>query len=310
MTTEHPGKARVLVVGSLNVDLTLAVDAVPRPGETVLAGSPSRSCGGKGANQAVAAARAGATVAMVGCIGRDDGAAALLDQLNLDGIDTSRITRSELPTGLAIIAVEATGENAIIVAPGANSGCTPEVVAKGLADLVAPDIVVVQAEIPTESITAAAEYAARANARLVLNLAPPVPINLDELPMSVLIVNEHEARSIGKDPACSLDDLALELAVRLSASVLITLGGAGVLVAEAGQVTHLPPYQAAEVIDTSGAGDAFVGAFSAALAHGAETIEAAQWGSASGAIAVAAHGAQGGNATSERIQRIITPGRS
>jgi ribokinase len=306
---------RVVVVGSLNVDLTLNVAAIPRPGETVLALDQGQGCGGKGANQAVAAARAGAATLMVGCVGTDPGAELLLARLGADGVDVSRVTAGPWPTGLAVVAVDETGENAIIVAAGANGHCGAGQVRDALADLRSGDVVVAQGEIPVDAIGAAASAAAAAGARFVLNLAPPVPVGPELLAgVAVLVVNEHEAAAVldragvatGPDPR-DRDGVARQVAVTSGAAAVVTLGGRGVLLAEAPDAAQVevPAIRPPRIVDTTGAGDAFVGALCAALAGGYPLADAVRWGAAAGSIAVAAAGAQGGRATPEAIQALL-----
>jgi ribokinase len=307
------GIGRVVVVGSLNVDLTLAVRDIPRPGETVLATDQGQGCGGKGANQAVAAARAGAPVRMVGCVGTDPGGDLLLERLGADGVEVGRVTRGEWPTGLAVVAVESSGENAIIVAAGANEHCDPEQVTAALADLGPGDVVVAQAEIPQAAIAAAARSATATGARFVLNLAPPIRVDRELLDaVTVLVVNEHEAAAVLEQLGGTVDPgapaPAPQLASRLGAAVVVTLGGRGVLLVDApgAEPVGVPPIPPPRIVDTTGAGDAFVGALCAALAQGHPLAEAVRWGAAAGSIAVAAAGAQGGRATPSAIKDLLS----
>jgi ribokinase len=150
---------RVYVVGSLNADLTVKVPRVPMPGETLLGGAFRHGCGGKGANQAVAAARAGASAVMIGAVGTDFAGDRLLAQLAADGIDTTHVARAATATGLAVVYVDDEGENSIAVVPGANLDCTPQHVSAALQNLAAADVVLAQGEIPASSIAAAAESA-------------------------------------------------------------------------------------------------------------------------------------------------------
>ncbi len=293
---------RVVVVGSLNQDLTVVVDTIPTSGETVLGGEVVYACGGKGANQAIAAARAGAAVRMVGCVGNDPAGDALVEQLRHDGVGTAAVTFVPGPTGLAVIAVDRSGENTIIVSPGANAACTAGTVTDALSDLQPDDVVVAQAEISVDGIAAAADLAAAGGARFVLNLAPPVPLDLSQLRMTALVVNEHEACVVAGQLGVAGPN---ELAERLGTTVVVTRGADGVLIADADGETHLSAYPADVVVDTTGAGDAFVGALAAALVAGSSLADAVRWGAAAGSIAVAAAGAQGGRATAGAIQRVL-----
>lgn len=295
---------RVFVVGSLNLDLVLTVEDCPAPGETVLARAVSRGCGGKGANQAVSAARAGALVVMVGCVGDDQGAQRLRHGLEVAGVDASGVVSVPGESGLAVVTVARDGENQIVVAPGANRRVDEGVVRSGLASLTGADVVLTQAEIPVAAIQAAAAVASERGARFVLNLAPPVAIALDGLELHTLLVNQHEAAAIisGTSP----EELATGLAERLATRVVVTLGADGVMVAGDGPVHRLAAYPPQRVVDTTGAGDAFAGAFAAALANGAGIDDAVRFGAAAGSLTVAAAGAQGAaDTTAEALRAII-----
>lgn len=295
---------RVFVVGSLNLDLVLSVETCPAPGETVLARAVSRGCGGKGANQAVSAARAGAQVTMVGCTGDDPGARLLRQALGAAGVDAAGVIEVPGESGLAVVTVSADGENQIVVAPGANLQADERVVRAGLASLGPADVVLAQAEIPVAAITAAAAVARERGARFVLNLAPPVALPLEGLGLDTLLVNQHEAAAIaaGNSP----EALAGVLADRLGARVVVTLGADGVMVGGDGPVRRLAAYPPVRVVDTTGAGDAFAGAFAAALADGEGIDGAVRFGAAAGSLTVAAAGAQGAvDTTAEALRAII-----
>ncbi len=269
---------RVVVVGSINVDQVAQVERHPRPGETVLALGHEQLAGGKGANQAVAAAAAGATVLMVGCVGDDDPGRAYLRRLADRGVDVTHVHISpDQPTGAAYIVVDDERENTIVVVPGAN-GASSDGWPAGFPELTADDVVVLQLEIPLGDVRWAAERAARAGSRIVLNIAPYA-----DLPSSVLaladpvVANEHEALLLADSDATA-------------SSLLVTLGRNGaVWDGEVVPAVQLAPEQ---VRDTTGAGDAFVGALAAALARGASRREALLAASAAGAQAVTHPGAQ------------------
>lgn len=299
---------RVHVVGSLNEDLVLAVGRIPSPGETVRGAYVGRTCGGKGANQAVAAARAGATVNMVGCVGDDDAGTRLVQALLDEGVDVSGVLRVDGPSGLAVVSVAEDGENAIVVAPGANEHCTPDLVRSALADVSPGDVVVAQGEVSGLAVHAAAEQARAASAYFVLNLAPVVDVDPARTRIDLLVVNEHEATELTRRSGRTTEEVADQAAHLCRAwrsSVIVTLGPAGAVCATGGVTTHLPSYEVERVVDTTGAGDAFVGALAAALALGASVQAAARWGLAAGALAVAAEGAQGGRATPQRIAELV-----
>jgi ribokinase len=267
---------RVVVLGSLNVDLVTEVDRHPRPGETVLAlGALHRYAGGKGGNQAVAAAATGVAVAMVGAVGDDDGGQAYLRRLSARGIDVTGVrTLTGQASGQAWITVDADGENAIVVIPGANG----EVYAPDLSGLGEGDVLLVQLEIPLPTVARAARAAQERGARVVVNAAPYAALPADVASLAdPLVVNEHEA-------------LLLADSGVVPSSLLVTFGAAGC--DWDGERFDGTPVPSEEVVDTTGAGDAFCGALAAALAQGFDRVEAVRRGSAAGAAAVRHAGAQ------------------
>ncbi|MFI5694018.1 ribokinase [Kribbella sp. NPDC051586] len=243
----------VVVVGSANVDLVLPVQRIPRPGETVLAGVMSRGPGGKGANQAVAAARAGARTAMVVALGADDGGALLREVLDEAGVDLSLATTGDAPTGTAIITVEDSGENSIVVAPGANGELTLSEAA--LAAIGQAKIVLSQLEIPLPTVQAAAA----ASAYFILNAAPAAELP-DELlaEVDLLVVNETEAEAIGGPDRSAL--------LKKVPAAIVTLGGDGAVVLTRDSDEIVVPGVPVDVIDTTAAGDTFCGVLAAGLA--------------------------------------------
>jgi ribokinase len=290
--------ASIVVVGSLNLDLVIAVPACPRPGETVIGGDLRRFHGGKGANQAVAAARAGGRVAMVGCVGSDDAGTALLDGLARDRIDASQVSRSAGPSGLAVIAVDRDGENSIVVVPGANAELTPA--ALGDEPRSGAAVALIQLEIPIETVAAAVARAAERRIPVVLNAAPAHP----GLPASllaavdVLVVNQHEAASLAgasrsaQTSAAAAPELAGALCRRGPRCVVITRGARGLVWhAGNGDVGEMAAFDVT-VVDTTAAGDAFCGALAVAIAERAAWRDALRFASAAGALAVTRSGAQ------------------
>ncbi|MGZ0152830.1 ribokinase [Kribbella sp. WER1] len=238
-------------MGSANVDLVLPVQRIPRPGETVLAGLMTRGPGGKGANQAVAAARAGARTAMVVALGDDEGGALLRDAL--DGVDLALATTSKAPTGTAIITVEESGENSIVVAPGANGELTLSGAA--LAAIGQAKVVLAQLEIPFATVQAAAAAAPY----FILNAAPAAELS-DELlaEVDLLVVNETEAEAIAGPDRSAL--------LRKVPAAVVTLGGAGAVILTRDVEEIAVPGVPVEVVDTTAAGDTFCGVLAGALA--------------------------------------------
>jgi ribokinase len=264
---------RVVVVGSINVDLTVSVDHLPAPGETVVGGRLTRSGGGKGANQAVAAARAGAAAALVGMVGMDDDGDRQLADLTAGGVDVSVVQRcADAATGTAVILLADGGENSIVVSSGANH----RLAAADIDDLVllAADVVVGQTELPPDVVDAAAAIARRAGIRFVLNCAPVVAVSAATLGSAdPLVVNEVEGMQLlGR--SASAEDLASALRNEIGArSVVVTCGADGAVVVDRDGLDHLAAV-AVDAVDTTGAGDAFVGTLAAVLAQG-ESLRAA-----------------------------------
>lgn len=288
----------VVVVGSINADLSVAVARHPMPGETLPGSDASMRPGGKGANQAVAAARLGAAVSLVGAVGDDANALVALERISTSGLDHSHVRPVPGPTGLAIVMVDDAGENSIIVVPGANGQVDAAFVDQAAEAIRAADVVVVQGEIPASGTVRAAELA---TGRFVLNLAPVMP-----LPVAVirradpLVVNEHEAdlvlRMLEPDRRPSTDmshaDVARALVAAGVPSVVMTLGSHGSLVVGRDtELTAVPPAPVTSV-DSTGAGDAFVGALVTRLAEGQPLAAAARFASRVGAFACTRLGAQ------------------
>ena len=270
---------RVVVVGSMNIDLVTHVERHPRPGETLLGSDLARVAGGKGANQAVAAAAAGPT-AMVAHVGDDAGGHAYRDRLAKLGIDVAHVVVDpDAPSGYALIVVSADGENTIVVAPGANASRRwPQTLRDGLTDLGPGDVVLLQLEIPFDAVGEAVRRAHEAGATVVVNLAPYADLPADVLDrVDVVVVNEHEGAQLA----------AAGLTAR---SLLTTLGPAGATWDGESRPGVAVPAQ--QVLDTTGAGDAFCGALCAALAAGASRSAALDAALAAGAAAVRHEGAQ------------------
>lgn len=296
----------VLVVGSINLDLSLTVERFPEAGETIIGQDVLRGGGGKGANQAVAAARLGRRVAMVGAIGNDDSGALLLRQLHHEGIDIDRVDIiDDTPSGLAVIEVDAAGENRIVVISGANAAIESSHVER-LADVVAnAPVILTQLELPTKVVDALA--AMDRNGRLILNPAPAQPgTSLDGV--DILVPNQGELAMLAGSASASandkvdagatqdeLVDQVKSLGSNLEA-VVVTLGGEGALVVDglrsgSTSVEAIEPLPV-DAIDTTAAGDAFCGGLADALCLGADITEAARWASKVAAVTVTRRGAQ------------------
>lgn len=286
--------ASVTVIGSLNVDDSLRVARHPGPGETVGARSMVTALGGKGANQAVAAARAGASVRFVGAIGADS-ASWVLDTLHADTIDTTHLLRHEdVPTGRAIVLVDDGGENSIVVVPGANHQITDEVVRDACATLTPGDVVLLQNEVPTATSRLSARLAREAGASVLWNAAP-APESLEELitEVDLLVVNEHELTAIASLlslPGGEVEALVRAVSDRLETGVVCTVGADGAFYRADGASGRVPA-KAVEPVDTTAAGDTFVGYLAAGLGRRAPLAELLRTASLAGALAVTRHGA-------------------
>lgn len=290
--------APIIVVGSANLDYLVRVATSPASGETVLAKSLVKQPGGKGANQAVAALRLGARVSLIACIGDDADGTVLLAALRGEGVDTAHVQTASAPTGLALISIDDSGQNSITVVPGANFALEVEHVRAAVNVLAreAPGaLVVVQGELPFEIIATSVRVAHAAGARAILNLAPYSTMPNETLALcDPLVVNEAEAAAMvgwRVHDAESAARAAAEL-LETARSVVITLGPEGAFWAHAEASGHVRTPFAANVVDTTGAGDAFVGALAVLLASGASLEEAVRVGVQAGTYAVARPGAQ------------------
>jgi len=301
--------SRVVVLGSLNMDLVVSLSHLPRSGETVIGDRLQRFAGGKGANQAVAAARLGAEVAMVGRVGKDSFGDELLSNLEADGVAIDGVERDpNEPTGAALILVEEGGENMIAVARGASRVVGDAEVARATSDLKESDVLLLQLEIPLAMVVAAARRAKAAGARVILNAAPAAALEASLLSqLEVLVVNELEVEPLLGRPAADPEEAeeAARMAVQQGArSAVVTLGAAGAVLVQ-GESIHRMKAQRVEAVDTTGAGDAFVGALAAALAAGAALVEAAELAGAAGAAAVTKPGAQASLPRPEDLRRLF-----
>jgi len=273
----------ILVFGSINVDLIVPVPRLPRPGETVLGGDYQLLPGGKGANQALAARRSSSKVILAGAVGADTFAGIALDQLRREGVDTRLVRTVEQPTGCAAIMVSREGENAIAVAPGANASVRSDQVAD---ELLGPDTILVsQMEVPPGETEALIRRVRGQGGRNLLNLAPALPFDLELLAeIDLLVANEAEVATIGPHPH--------QLARRLRQGLVVTRGAAGAIafLADGGRIEV--PALPIVLIDTTGAGDTFIGVLAATLDLGATLESALRRASVGAGLACLARGAQ------------------
>lgn len=318
------------MLGSINMDLVVRSPRLPAPGETLLGGPFSTSPGGKGANQAVAAARMGAEVSFIGAVGDDEHGRVMLETLKGEGIDTSRIAvREGTPTGVALITVaEGQGENTIIVAPGANATVTPGDVEAARGTIGAADVLLIQLEVPLEAVARAGEIARDLGVTVVLNAAPAMRLPAEVLASTdVLIVNETEAAVVGAEafapigpepePADELEALLLRAAGLGPGTTVLTAGAAGALFRCGRESAGRVPATPVSAIDTVGAGDAFCGALAVRLAEhqigdarGAGLdrmglMDAVCWACAAGALATTKNGAIPSLPTRAEVLRLL-----
>ena len=299
---------RVVVVGSLNQDLVVNLERMPDSGETVFGTSLERNAGGKGLNQAVAAARIGVPVSMVGSVSEDAAGDFLLGVVDDEGIERSGIARVDGFTGTAMIEVDAAGANRIVVIPGANATVTGEQVRTALAGIADIAVVLAQGEVPAEAVHAAMEVGRARGATTILNPAPvqEYPRELYEL-VDIAIPNEHEVELItGHRTTTSVDATAAArlLAEHGARTVIVTRGSRGSVWAtltRSGSCGAFPVLP----VDTVAAGDAFCGALAAALAEGRSMAEALRWGSAAGALAATVAGAVPSLPDREAVETLV-----
>lgn len=287
---------RIAVVGSLNMDLVIRTPRLPTPGETILGREFTTAPGGKGANQAVAAAKLGASVAMVGRVGTDSFGRALRESLRVDAVDTANVFADDLAaTGVAVIQVDDGGQNTIVVASGANAYVTRADIDTSRAALISANALVVQLEVPLDTVTHALQLAHEAHVLTILNPAPAQPLQPDVLALvDILAPNETEASlltDIMVNDWAGAEAAARELNRRGARTVVITLGARGALVFENNLAHQVPPFPV-KSIDATAAGDAFVATLAVARASGRDMDTALREASAAGALTATKLGAQ------------------
>jgi ribokinase len=293
---------RVVVVGSINVDLIVATARLPRPGETVLGGEFARHLGGKGANQAVAAARAGASVTMIGAVGRDADGEESVAALEAEGIDVSRIRRVDARTGVALIAVAPDGENQIVVAPGANALVSAD--DASLPDVETGDgLMLACLEVPMAAVIAALGAARRIGLQPIVNPAPARQLPPEVLAAGpILTPNEEELLALtGEADADAAVASLLDAGAR---AVIVTLAAAGALLAD-GSGRQRFPARAVDVVDATGAGDAFSGVLASWLAQGHPLDVATEAANAAASLSVTRAGARGGMPSRAAIEAAL-----
>jgi len=306
----------ILVIGSLNADLVVRAPHFPQPGETISGDDLHIIPGGKGANQAVAAAKQGASVAMLGRVGNDSFGPFLLDSLKSNSVDITHVHADDSATGTAIIVVDANGQNSIVLSAGANGKVSPADVDNVTS--LRPSLILLQLEIPIPTVLHAAQYARKNNIRVILNPAPakPLPDELISL-IDFIIPNETELSlltGIEVKDIPSAEKAAKVLLDRGAKNVIVTLGEKGALLVSGNQTTQVNAYKV-NVVDTTAAGDAFIGGFASNLlesddmrqqASSLQIIEAVKYANACGALAATKFGAQPSLPTKEETENFIS----
>jgi len=308
---DEPMCAKIAVVGSLNMDLVVRSPRIPVPGETIIGRDFQTLPGGKGANQAVAAARLGAQVSLVGRVGHDAFADSLLNNLAVNNVDCTYVVRDpESATGVALITVDDAGQNTIVVASGANMRLSPIDVTAAESIIASAEVLLLQLESPPETVLHAAEIARSHRVKVILNPAPapaePLPTRLLSL-VDFIIPNETETSlltglPLENDAQTRIAAAALrELGV---GTVILTLGARGSLLAGQTETKLFPAFKISPV-DTTAAGDAFVAGLGTAVAEGKSLADAIAWGNAAGALAATRLGAQPSLPTREAVERLL-----
>jgi len=296
--------AKILVVGSINMDLVVRVQKTPMPGETVLGGDFATYPGGKGSNQAVAAARMGGDVTMVGRVGQDDFGNTLIKTLVDNQISTTHVIKdSDAATGIAMIAVAADGENSIVVASGANYQVSVEDVNNAREFMREADVLLVQLECPLDTVSAAIDLATAYEVPVVLNPAPAQLLSKSLLSqVTFLTPNESELQILSKED--ELDKAIQKLQDWGVKNLIVTLGANGARVITGEMDRHLSAYEVTAV-DTTAAGDAFNGALAVALAEGKDLLDAVRYGMAAGALSATKRGAQPSLPTRDLVENFL-----
>lgn len=299
--------SKIAVIGSINMDIVNKVEEFPLPGETIHGRGTSYQPGGKGANQAVAAALAGDGAVMIGAVGDDAFGGVLTDSLRTCGVDTAAVSVKEGSSGLAFITVSGSGENTIVLSSGSNGRLTQADVSRDA--LAGAEIALLQNEIPPEVNLHALKLCAELGIKAYYNPAPAAPIPKEALPLiDTLVVNETEAEIVSGLPVSGVDDAHRAAEALLAAGVrrvIVTLGGKGAVALEhVGEPLRVPAFKV-EPADTTAAGDTFIGAYAAASAAGRPMAEALRYAAAAAAISVTRHGAQSSIPSKDEIERFL-----
>jgi ribokinase len=302
-------KPNILVIGSATIDLTMKVERIPHPGETVLGGSFSTAPGGKGANQAVAAARFGANVVFVGCLGDDSYGREALENYRREGIDAShvRLVR-DATTAVATITVDLSGQNAITVAPGANFAMRTEDVERAASLIDRADMVVLQLEIPMDCVRRAIDLAHVRGKRILLNPAPAQQLDTAMLKrVSFITPNEQETHTLTGSSVQTVEEAriaAAELRVRGAANVILTLGERGAFIST-DEIEEMIPAPRVRALDATAAGDVFNGVLAVMIAEGKSLDEAVRFANVAAALSVTKMGAQPSIPRREEVERFL-----
>jgi ribokinase len=299
-------KPRITVMGSYNTDLVTFTPRMPQPGETILGNGFKSGPGGKGSNQAVASARVGAAVTFVGRVGRDMFGTNALDMWQAEGIDTAHVTVCDDATGVATIIVDGAGENMIVVASGANFAVSAADAQQAKAAIAGSKVFLTQLETPLDSVRRGLAIARQHGVTTILNPAPGQPLDADLLALvDIITPNQTEAEIITGVPADDAESACAALRERGIKTIVMTLGSEGVLLYDDNGPQRIPAFKVEQVVDTTGAGDAFNGALAVALAEGQPLADAIRFAAATGAISVTRPGATDSMPTRAEVEALL-----